>query len=436
MLINLLKKKRNKFKKMGKIFIKDLGEHIPGTKSRIALNNIKEFVIVPYFIDWYKSKESNKIFPIFMQEISDLNPTNKQIPGILTKNPFFEHTQIKFFTADIDNMPSGRIMAFIDFNYSRTHNEKIGWLGLFESIENFDVAELLLDTAVNYLKENGCTKITGPAKFNANGEVGLLVNGFDKNPYFMEPYNAPYYREYFEKYGFQKENDWFSMNTDHLISNEYMSRIENLMEKINGTSRNEKLNEFNIRNINFKNLNSEIKIIKDLYNPIWGRGNHPQFTEMTKKEFDTLAIGIKTIALEELIYVVEKDGNPVGISVSVPDINEVIKEYDTKNSYLPSKKLFDIRDLKRDIKIFSDIKKRLKLKKFEGVRILILGVDEKYRKTGIDSKLYYKTAKAAKAIGIKHGSGSQLADKNFDILNPLFKIGKIAMTWRVYGLNV
>lgn len=73
MLINLLKKKRNKFKKMGKIFIKDLGEHIPGTKSRIALNNIKEFVIVPYFIDWYKSKESNKIFPIFMQEISDLN---------------------------------------------------------------------------------------------------------------------------------------------------------------------------------------------------------------------------------------------------------------------------------------------------------------------------------------------------------------------------
>ncbi|MHB8278047.1 MAG: hypothetical protein ACYDIA_10400 [Candidatus Humimicrobiaceae bacterium] len=159
MLINLLKKKRNKFKKMGKIFIKDLGEHIPGTKSRIALNNIKEFVIVP-------------------------------------------------------------------------------------------------------------------AKFNANGEVGLLVNGFDKNPYFMEPYNAPYYREYFEKYGFQKENDWFSMNTDHLISNKYMSRIENLMEKINGTSRNEKLNEFNIRNINFKNLNSEIKIIKDLYNPIWGRGNH------------------------------------------------------------------------------------------------------------------------------------------------------------------
>src|SRR5450830_653491 len=103
---------------MGKIFIKDLGEHIPGTKSRIALNNIKEFVIVPYFIDWYKSKESNKIFPIFMQEISDLNPTNKQIPGILTKNPFFEHTQIKYFSSYDNDRLAGRIMTFIDYNYN------------------------------------------------------------------------------------------------------------------------------------------------------------------------------------------------------------------------------------------------------------------------------------------------------------------------------
>ncbi|MCL5069798.1 MAG: hypothetical protein M1308_02715, partial [Actinobacteria bacterium] len=258
----------------------------------------------------------------------------------------------------------------------------------------------------------------------------------DKKPYFMEPYNAPYYKEFFEKYGFKKENDWFSMNTDALLSTAYMSKIENLMEKMNGTTRNERLNGFSIRNINFKNVKNEIKTIKDLYNPIWGKGHHPQFTEMTKEEFDILALGIKTIALEQLIFVVEKDGVPVGISVSIPNINEVIEKYDNKNFRLPSNNLFNIRDLRRDLCIFSEIKKRLKTKKFDGMRVLILGVDEKYRKTGIDSKLYYKTAKAAMAIGMKHASGSQLADINFDIINPLFKIGKIAMTWRVYGLNI
>ena len=103
---------------------------------------------------------------------------------------------------------------------------------------------------------------------------------------------------------------------------------------------------------------------------------------------------------------------------------------------MPSKRLFSLKDLKRDLDIFNTIKKRLKSKKFSGMRVLILGVEEKYRKTGIDSKLYYKTTQAAKALGIKHGSGSQLADKNFEILNPLFKIGKVAMTWRVYGLKI
>ena len=418
------------------ISIKDLGEHIPGGKTTVALNGIKEFVTVPYYINWYRSKESKKIFPIFLQEISDLNPTNKQIPGILTKNPFFNHSQIKFFIAYYNNNHAGRIMAFIDYNYNKTHGEKIGWLGLFESTENSDIAEMLLETGIKYLKENGCTKITGPAKFNANGEVGLLVDGFDKKPYFMEPYNTPYYAQYFEKYGFEKENDWFSMNTDYLLSNGYMTRIETLMEKMSGTARNDRLNDFNIRKIDFTKIKSEIKIIKDLYNPIWGKGNHPQFTEMTKEEFDTLALGIKAIALEELIYVVEKDGCPVGISVSIPNINEIIEEHDINNLYMPSKRLLSLKDLKRDLDIFNTIKKRLKSKKFSGMRVLILGVEEKYIKTGIDSKLYYKTTQAAKALGIKHGSGSQLADKNFEILNPLFKIGKVAMTWRVYELKI
>ncbi|MDD5659876.1 MAG: hypothetical protein PHR39_07710 [Actinomycetota bacterium] len=416
--------------------IKDLGEHIPGIKTRFSLNEIKEFVIVPYFIDWYKSRHSNKIFPIYLQEVSDLNPTNKQIPGILTKNPFFDHTQIKLFKIDSNNIPSGRIMAFIDFNYNKTHKQKVGWLGLFESVEDPYVAEALLETGINYLQKNGCTKIMGPAKFNANGEIGLLIDGFGKKTYFMEPYNAPYYREFFENYGFKKENDWFSVNTDTLISSNYMNKIENLMEKINGTVRNERLNGFNIRNINFKKIKNEIKIIKNLYNPIWSKGNHPQFTEMTDEEFNIMALGIKTIALKELIFIVEKNKIPVGISVSIPNINEIIEGYDNRNKQLPSKYFFSVKDLRRDIDIFSEIKRRVKMKKIDGIRILILGVDEKYRKIGIDSKLYYKTAQAAKAIGIKHASGSQLADINFDILNPLFKIGRISMTWRVYGLSL
>ena len=39
-------------------------------------------------------------------------------------------------------------------------------------------------------------------------------------------------------------------------------------------------------------------------------------------------------------------------------------------------------------------------------------------------------------LGITRGSASQLADINMDIINPIFRLGKTSLTWRVYGLNI
>jgi hypothetical protein len=429
---------------MQTVNIKDLGEHIPGASSSVTLNGLKEFVSVPYHIKWYFGSESNKIFPLFLQEISDLNPNKTGLSFLVPRNPFFNHARIKFFGFYINNKPVGRVMAFNDYNYSKTRGAETGWIGHFECIEDENVAEQILQTAADYLKELGVKHVTGPAKFNANGEVGLLIDGFDKKPYFMEPYNAPYYEDYFKKFGFKKENDWFSMNTDESLSNGYLNRIENMMDRITERSlrqgKGNRVNDFIFRNIDFGKLEDEINTIKNLYNPIWGTGNHPQFTAMTDDEFNVLCRGIRTIAIRDLIFIVEKNKVPIGVSVSLPNINEIIAEYDHSRrfdrGYMPSYNFLSPKDLKRDIQIFNIIKNRLRTKKFSSIRILILGVDEKFRKNGVDSQLYYKTAQAAKSIGIRHGSGSQLADINFDILNPLFKIGKKSMPWRVYGLDI
>ncbi|MBM3705218.1 MAG: hypothetical protein FJW66_01700 [Actinobacteria bacterium] len=429
---------------MAKIYIKDLGEYIPGKFNSMTLDKLKEFVIVPYHIAWYKSSQSKKVFPLFVQEISDLNPTNFVVPGILTRNPFFDHSQIKYFIAYMGDKPAGRIMAFIDYNYNIQHNTETGWFGLFESTDNKEVAFELMDKAAKYLSDNRCKKIIGPAKFNAGGEIGCLVSGYENKPYFMEPYNAPYYKDYFEDMGFAKENDWYSMNTDELLAGRYMEKIERLHSRINGTRRDiSTTNGFFIRNVNFKNMKKEIRAIRILYNEIWNSINHPQQPEMTEKEFDILAAGIKAVALEDLIFIVEKENEPVGVSVSIPDINEVISEYDGRGassgssfSYNPSRHFFSAKDFKRDFQIYSNIQKRLRQKNFSGVRFLILGIKEPYRKTGLDASLYYRTFRTAKDLGFKHGSGSQLADINTDIINPMFKLGKRSMTWRVYNFTL
>ena len=420
---------------MGKIVINELGEYRPGSFNSLNPNKLKEFATVPYFIDWYTSKESNKIFPLFLQEISDLNPTSYRIPGILTRNPFFDHAQIKYFIAHKNDIPVGRIMAFIDYNYNKEHDGEFGWLGHFESTEEKEVSDLLIKSALDYLKDNSAKQILGPAKFNAGGEIGLLIDGFDKKHYVMEPYNAPYYQDFFEGFGFKKENDWYSIHTDETLSKSFMDRVDSIMDKLKNSRRGSDSGGINFRNVKFKDMKKEIKIIKDLYNPIWAGINHPQQVQMTDAEFNVLAVGIKAIALEELMFIVEKDSQPIGVAVNIPDINEVIEEYDLHNPSMPSKRFLSLQDLKRDLNIFNRIKKRLKEKNFSRLRILILGVKKEYRKAGIDLKLYYFIKKNAVKMGITHGSASQLADVNLDIINPIFKLGKVGHTWRVYGLK-
>ncbi|MBN2073436.1 MAG: hypothetical protein JW770_05775, partial [Actinobacteria bacterium] len=285
-------------------------------------------------------------------------------------------------------------------------------------------------------KANSCRKIIGPAKFNAAGEIGLLIDGFENEPYFMEPYNAPYYRDFFEDYGFRKENDWYSVNIDKMISRSYMEKVDQLLGRILNGSRAEKFNGYRIRNIDFDNLKNEINIIRNLYNPIWNEGNHPQQVKMTDREFEMLALGIKEIAMEELIFIAEKDGNAVGVSVNLPDINEVIADIDGQAAYTPSIRFYSPKDIMRDLRIFINIKKRLKQKRFSRMRFLILGVEEKYRKCGVESRLFWNIKEKAVEMGISMGSASQLADINLDIINPIFRLGKIAMTWRVYGLDI
>jgi len=252
----------------------------------------------------------------------------------------------------------------------------------------------------------------------------------------MEPYNAPYYRRFFEDYGFRKENDWYSVNIDSIMSKTYMEKIARIFDRLLGHRRSGKFNGYNIRNVDFSHLDREIGIIRELYNPIWNEGTHPQQVKMTDEEFRTLALGIKEIALEELIFIVEKEGVPVGISVNLPDINEVISEMDGPAYHMPSNRFYSPRDILRDLRIFIKIKKRLKKKDFSRMRFFILGVQEKHRKNGIDSKLFWEIKEKALGLGINGGSASQLADINMDIINPIFRLGKTAMTWRVYSLNV
>jgi hypothetical protein len=63
--------------------------------------------------------------------------------------------------------------------------------------------------------------------------------------------------------------------------------------------------------------------------------------------------------------------------------------------------------------------------------MIILGTIIK--KTGLDALLYLKSYENAKNFGIHFGSGSQIADTNLEMVNPLLRLGTKSIGWRIYS---
>ena len=95
------------------------------------------------------------------------------------KNPFFQHAKVKLWIAYKDGQPVGRISAQIDELAEQYHGIKTGHFGYFDCINDQQVANALLDTALGWLRENGMVEVIGPFSLSINEETGMLVEGFD-----------------------------------------------------------------------------------------------------------------------------------------------------------------------------------------------------------------------------------------------------------------
>jgi hypothetical protein len=151
---------------------------------------------------------------------------------------------------------------------------------------------------------------------------------------------------------------------------------------------------------------------------------------MTTPELRKLANDVKLVTRPEYVLIVELDGKPIGISASAPNINEKISEWDRQHtdythspSFFNPANLHNIKDWYRDISIFINILKGVKNNDFDSLRVLILGVEEEYRKTsGLFPLLVNTTFKYAIENGITEGSFSQLAARNPDVVDPILNL--------------
>lgn len=328
------------------------------------------------------------------------------------KNPFFKHSEAHLFIAERNNQVVGRIACTRDNNYNAYHESNVGFFGFFDVIEEYSVAKVLLDKAMQYAKEQGFDRVLGPTNFTTNDTAGMLVEGFDRPPTLMMTYNKPYYVDFVERYGFAKEMDMYAYFISAKKANEKSLRLASMLE--------ERLNRrgINIRNLNKNKLNQELMSIKEIYRSAWEK--NWGFVPPTDDEFDHLAEGLKLLIDKRYVFIAEKDGEAIGFGAAVPDINEITKDF--KNG-----KLFPIN-------IFKLLIKKSKTRK---IRIILLGVIEEYRRLGIEGVMFSKYIQAARDNGLEGGEASWILESNEMMVKAAENLnGEKTQTYRIFSKSI
>ena len=125
------------------------------------------------------------------------------------ENPFLEYGEFQQFIAvsEKNSQPLGRIVAIINRRLIESEGKNVGLFGYFECVEDFEVANGLLETASNWLRDKGMNFVRGPINLSTHNSCLFLADKFDEPPIMMTPYNPPYYPEFMEKAGYYKGND-------------------------------------------------------------------------------------------------------------------------------------------------------------------------------------------------------------------------------------
>ena len=367
-------------------------------------------------IDPVHSKKDENRFIKFQWSIYEGNPY--WVPPLLMDrrklidrkgNPFYKHAEMEMFLAEREGRLVGRIAAIVNDNHIKEHNEKVGFFGFFECIDDQAVANALFDAARGWLKSRGMEAMRGPVSPSVNDEYGLLVDGFDKSPYVLMSYNPPYYATLIEKYGLEKKKDLFAFEVDaRKVFTEKLKRVSEIVKKREGLV---------FRSLNMKDFPNEVRKIHDLYSRGWSHnwGEVP----LTDDEFDYMAKDLKPIVNPELVVIAEAKGKPVGFGLSLPDLNVVLK-HNKKGRLIPG--------LLR-ILLFK--------KRIDGVRIIILGVVPECLNTGVGGVLFYETGMRCVAQGYPHGEASWVLEDNVRMNRGAELLqGEKTKTYRLYQMPI
>ncbi len=303
---------------------------------------------------------------------------------------------------------AGRIVVGLNDELSRAKGLRTGYVCLFESVSDYEVARALFDWAAAWLRVRGAVRVKGPiSPTNGDDYRGLLVMGFDGRPVLMDSYNPPYYQEFFERYGFSKDIDLFAYRyREESMSDRYEKVASYAMRRYG----------FRVDSLDLKQLDRDIRDIKSVLDRAMP-GEWEDMTPPTLRDLQAMARRLKPLADPDLCPIarVAATNEPIGFVVSLPDYNQVLAGLNGRLSPLGLLRFFRYR------------------RRIDGVRLFVLFVVPEWRKKGVTGAIFLHALREARRKGYKWGEGSTIGETNLPMRRDAERAGgEHYRTYRIY----
>ena len=325
-------------------------------------------------------------------------------------NAYFKHAGAQEFVARTTAPPTrvvGRVSAQIDGAYDAQHGPGTGMFGFLELEDDPEVMTALLGAARGWLGERGREHMIGPMDYTMNDECGVLIEGFEREPMIKQSWHPPYYQRRCEQAGLEKAIDLYMWEAD--ISDR--ERIRPVIFEL--AERSEQKHGIELRKMKRRQLRKEIEVFGEVYNAAW-RDNWG-FVPYSPSDLRHYADELQLCFDRNWFMLAQKDGETIGIAITVPDVNQVLK--------LMNGRLLPLgwwRFLRKATII-------------DRVRVGFLGVKPEYQHTGTAARFYVELFDMGNVTPQKWGEMGWILETNRAMNRGMEAMGgRIVKRFRVY----
>lgn len=347
---------------------------------------------------------------LFKAEPNYIRPLDKDIEEVFDpkKNKAFRFGEaIRWVLKDNQGLLIGRIAAFVNKKY-RTKGDRfpVGGIGFFDCIDDQKAADLLFDTAKEWLSQKGMGAMDGPINFGERDRWwGLIVEGFQPPLYCMS-YSKPYYRTLFEKYGFENffNQVCYGLDPTREISAKLLARHAEL----------KKDPHFKAMHATKKDLDKFAVDFSIVYNKAWA--GHGGLKEISKDLAISMFRKMKPVMDERVVWFTYYKEDPIAIFLNIPDLNQWFKYLNGKFDLLHKLKFLWVKWTKPN-------------RRFTGI---IFGIVPEFQGKGVDAFMINEAKFVVQAMNKYNYYELQwIGDFNPKMINVAEGIGDTYLTRRL-----